>query len=142
MKITQPTKIAEVKRGWHLIDVNGQAIGRIAPQIANLLMGKSKPYYAKNIDCGDNVVVVNSFLVKSTGKKEEKKMYRKHSGIPGGFKEISLENLRVKNPNIIIKLAVSGMLPDNKLKKRIMTRLYVYKDDHHPYKDKLKINNC
>jgi large subunit ribosomal protein L13 len=136
MKITQPTKTSDVIRQWQLIDAKDQIIGYIASQIANLLMGKSKGYYAKNIDCGDNVVVINSALIRSTGKKEDQKMYRKHSGYPGGFKEISLKNLRIKNPNVIVTHAVSGMVPDNKLKKKIMARLFVYKDANHKYKDK------
>lgn len=139
MRITKPTKTADVIRQWQLIDVKNQLIGHVASQIANLLMGKSKGYYAKNIDCGDNVVVINSAYVKSTGKKEDQKMYRKHSGYPGGFKEISLKNLRIKNPNVIITHAVSGMIPDNKLKKKIMARLYVYKDDKHSYVNKFQI---
>ncbi len=141
MRITKPTKTSDVIRQWQLIDAKDQIIGPIAAQIANLLMGKSKGYYAKNIDCGDNVVVINSAYVKSTGKKEDQKMYRKHSGIPGGFKEISLKNLRIKNPNVIITHAVSGMIPDNKLKKKMMARLFVYKDAHHPYQEKFKTQN-
>lgn len=136
MKITQPTKTSDVIRQWQLIDVKDQIIGHVASEIANLLMGKSKGYYAKNIDCGDNVVVINSALIKSTGKKEDKKMYRKHSGYPGGFKEISLKNLRIKNSNVIVTHAVSGMVPDNKLKKKIMARLFVYKDVNHRHQDK------
>jgi large subunit ribosomal protein L13 len=136
MRITTPTKTSDVIRQWQLIDVKDQIIGHVASEIANLLMGKSKGYYAKNIDCGDNVVVINSALIKSTGKKEDQKMYRKHSGFPGGFKEISLKNLRIKNSNVIVTHAVSGMVPDNKLKKKIMARLFVYKDANHRHKDK------
>ena len=136
MKITQPTKTSDVIRQWQLIDAKDQIIGHVASEIANLLMGKSKGYYAKNIDCGDNVVVINSALIKSTGKKEDQKMYRKHSGFPGGFKEISLKNLRIKNSNVIVTHAVSGMVPDNKLKKKIMARLFVYKDANHRHQAK------
>ncbi len=136
LKITEPTRISEIKRSWHLVDVKGQVIGRVVPQIANYLMGKSKPYFAHNLDCGDFVVVVNSALIKSTGKKEELKKYRKHSMYPGGFKEITLGALRVKNSNIIVEHAVGGMLPNNKLKKRLLTRLFIYKEANHPYKNK------
>lgn len=138
MKLTKPTTKKEIKRGWHLVDVKDQVLGRVAPKIANLLMGKSKPYYARNLDCGDFVVVVNAFQVKATGKKETQKKYRKHSGYPGGFKELTLSEMRAKNPCIVLQHAVSHMVPDNKLKKKLMARLYVFIDDKHSYKDKFQ----
>lgn len=136
MNITKPTTISEIKREWHLIDVNGEIIGRVAGRIANLLMGKNKSYFAKNMDCGDYVVVINSSLIKSTGKKEANKMYRKHSGFPGGFKEVTLEEMRRKNPQVVVEHAVLGMIPDNKLKKQWMRKLYVFPKAEHKYKDK------
>lgn len=99
-------------------------------------MGKGKAYFAKNMDCGDYVVVINALQIKSTGKKELNKMYRKHSGYPGGFKEISLGNLRQKNPRVVVEHAVSGMLPDNKLKKQWMSKLFIFPTENHKYKDK------
>jgi large subunit ribosomal protein L13 len=138
LNITNPTTAKEIKRSWHLVDVAGVPIGRVCPKIANLLMGKAKPYFARNMDCGDFVVVINSAKIKATGKKENQKMYRKHSGYPGGFKEISLGNLRAKNSNVIVSHAVSHMVPDNKLKKKAMSRLYIYANDKHPYGDKFR----
>lgn len=136
MKDTKATKISEVKREWHLIDVKGKILGRMASDIALLLMGKSKPYFVKNLDCGDYVVVINSKLVKVTGKKEKTKKYYRHSGYPGGFREETLEELRSRNPEQIITHAVSGMIPQNKLKSKMLKRLYVFPESEHTYGEK------
>src|SRR3989344_9178425 len=100
------TKAKEIIRDWHLINVEGKTLGRISTEIANLLMGKSKPYFVRSLDCGDFVVVINSKKVKVTGNKETKKLYRRHSGYPGGFKEETLSELRNRKPNDIIIHAV------------------------------------
>src|SRR3989344_159732 len=102
----QAKKAKDIIRGWHLVDVDGKTLGRISTEIANLLMGKSKPYFVRNLDCGDFVVVVNSKKVKVTGNKEQKKVYYRHSGYPGGFKEETLSELRNRKPNDIIIHAV------------------------------------
>lgn len=135
---TQSTKSSQIKREWHLIDVKGEILGRAATKIALLLMGKSKPYFVRNLDCGDFVVVINSKEIEVTGKKEEKKAYRRHSGYPGGFKSETLRELRVRRPEEIIVHAVKGMLPDNKLKDRMLTRLFVFAGEEHKYEDKFK----
>lgn len=132
------TKASEIKRGWHLIDVEDKILGRVSTQIANLLMGKSKTYFVRNLDCGDFVVITNSKKVKVTGKKEENKKYYRHSGYPGGFKEETLAELRVRKPNDIIIHAVKGMLPQNKLRDQMLKRLRVFEDDKHTYEDKFK----
>lgn len=135
---TISTKAKDIKRDWHFVDVKGQILGRTATKIALLLMGKNKPYFVKNLDCGDYVVVVNAKEVKVTGKKEEQKNYARHSGYPGGFKSATLREMRDQKPNEIIVHAVKGMLPDNRLKKKMLTRLFVFAGTEHNYKDKFR----
>jgi large subunit ribosomal protein L13 len=135
---TKSTKSNEIKREWHLVDVKGKILGRTASGIAQLLMGKSKAYFVKNLDCGDYVVVLNAKDVKTTGRKEDLKTYYRHSGYPGGFKAEKLKDLRQRNPEEIIKHAVSGMIPQNKLRASMLKRLYVFKGEVHIYGDKFK----
>src|SRR3989344_8562508 len=124
-KITKPTKTAEIKRDWHLVDVKGKILGREASGIAQILIGKSKPYFAKNLDCGDYVVVLNAASVRVTGKKEEDKVYTRYSGYPGGLRSRTVREMRVIKPEEIVRHAVSGMLPKNKLRASMLKRLYV-----------------
>ena len=138
---THSPKAKEIKREWHLIDAQDKILGRLATQIAQLLMGKNKPYFARHLDCGDYVVVVNAKEVKVTGKKEKQKIYYHHSGYPGGLKETPLWMLREKHPERIIIHAVSGMLPKNKLRARMLERLKVQVEEEHPYEDKFKKKN-
>ena len=139
--MTKATKASDIKRFWHLVDVEGKILGRVSSDIAKLLMGKSKPYLVKNLDCGDYVVVVNASRVKVTGKKETDKKYYRHSGYPGGLRTETFKELKESKPEEIIRHAVKGMLPQNKLRDRMLTRLFVYKDKNHPYSDKLITNN-
>lgn len=136
MKQTQSTKISEIKREWHLLDVKDKILGRSASDIALLLMGKNKPNFVRNLDCGDYVVVTNAKDIKVTGTKEGSKKYSRHSGYPGGFKQETLSELRDRRPEEIIKRAVSGMLPQNKLRAKMLKRLYVFAQEEHTYKDK------
>lgn len=138
MNTTKPTTKSEITRNWHLIDVKGEILGRSSTKIANLLMGKSKPYFAKNMDCGDYVVVINSESVKVSGKKELDKTYDTYSGYPGGRKVLRLEEMRARKPEEIIKISVSGMLPKNRLRARMLERLFVFKNESHPYENKFK----
>lgn len=138
---TIPTKLSDIKRSWHLFDVQGKVLGRIASEIATVLMGKSKPYFVSNLDCGDYVVVINAKDIKTTGKKELQKKYSRHSGYPGGLREETLMDLRQRNPQDIIKFAVLGMLPQNKLRDRMLARLYIFKGQEHTYADKFKSQN-
>lgn len=138
---TQPTKISDIKRSWHLIDVKGKTLGRIASNISIFLMGKSKPYFVRHLDVGDYVVVVNAKDVKVTGKKEVLKKYYRASGYPGGLKIESLGDLRQRKPEEIIRHAIKGMLPQNKLRDRMMRRLFVFAGEEHTYKDKFEIRN-
>lgn len=135
---TIPTKISDIKRSWHLFDVEGKILGRIASEIAQTLMGKSKPYFVSNLDCGDYVVVINAKRVKVTGKKESQKKYFRHSGYPGGLREETLMDLRRRSPTDIIRFAILGMLPQNKLQDRMLTRLFIFAGAEHDYKDKFK----
>jgi large subunit ribosomal protein L13 len=137
-QMTTPTKLSDIKRVWHLFDVNEKTLGRVASEIATVLMGKSKPYFVNNLDCGDYVVVINAATVKVSGKKELKKTYSRHSGYPGGYREETLMELRKRNPADIIRFAVLGMLPQNKLQDRMLTRLFIFKGAEHPYADKFK----
>lgn len=140
-KATQSTKISEIVRVWHLVDMKGQVLGRGATKIALLLSGKSKPKFVRNLDCGDYVVVTNARELVVTGKKESEKLYGNYSGFPGGLKQKPLWKLRAEKPGELIRRAVMGMLPKNKLRDRLITRLYVYADEKHPYGEKIKILN-
>ncbi len=139
MKTYQPTA-KEVKRNWQLVDAKEKVLGRISTQVAMMLMGKNKATYSPHMDNGDFVVLINAKDVVLTGKKVEQKKYRSHSGYPGGFKEVSYKKMREEHPERIIEHAVSGMLPDNRLKAKRMVRLFVYMDDKHPYGAKFKKN--
>lgn len=128
----------DIKRDWYLIDLKGETLGRISTKIAHLLMGKSKPYFVRNLDCGDYVVVVNAKDVRVTGKKETQKKYYRYSGFPGGLSAEALQDLRKRRPTEIIKHAVSGMLPQNKLKSKMLKRLLVFAQSEHSYEEKFK----
>ncbi len=133
---TKSTKISEVARKWVLIDVKGQILGRAATQVALKLMGKDKPNFVRNMDLGDYVVVINAAHVITTGRKEKEKMYGNYSGYPGGLKQKALWQVRVEKPTEPMHHAIFGMLPKNKLRDRLITRLYLYPEAEHPYKDK------
>jgi len=138
---TASTKLSDIKRSWYLIDVTGKILGRVSTDIAKILMGKSKPYFVSNLDCGDYAVVINAEKIKVTGNKETKKKYSRFSGYPGGYKEEALVDLRKRNPTDIIKYAVLGMLPQNKLRDRMLLRLFIFAGEKHPYAEKFKIQN-
>ncbi len=133
---TIATKKLDIKRAWHHVDVKEVALGRVASEIAQKLMGKSKPYFVRNLDCGDYVVVTNASLVKATGNKELKKTYYRHSMYPGGLKAERLEELRVRKPEEIIMHAVKGMLPQNKLRATMLKRLFVFPGESHKFEEK------
>ena len=136
MKQTKSTKISNIKRDWHLVDLKGKILGRIASDIALLLMGKNKPHFVRNLDMGDFVVVINAKDFKVTGNKEKLKKYYRHSGYPGGFKSETLGDLRQRKPEDVIIRAVSGMLPQNRLKDKMLSRLRVFETEVHTFKDK------
>lgn len=136
--MTESTKLKDIKREWHLIDVKDMVLGRVSTDIAKLLMGKGKPYFVRNLDCGDFVVIINAKYVKVTGKKENQKTYFNYSGYPGGLKIQTLGKLRQNKPEAIIIHAVKGMLPQNRLRDKMLQRLYVFSEEEHSYKDKFK----
>jgi len=133
MMKTYSPKASEIKREWHVIDAKDEILGKVATRAAALLMGKHKPMYARNADCGDFVVVINAGQVKYTGKKGEQKIYYRHSMYPGGLTGISLEKLMETKPEQVIEHAVKGMLPRNILNAKMMKRLRVFAGDSHPF---------
>jgi large subunit ribosomal protein L13 len=135
---TYSTKASDIKREWHIIDASDKIIGRIATQIAGLLMGKHKPKFCRHLDIGDFVVVINAEKVQVTGNKAKQKLYYRHSGYPGGFKSVSLEKMMQTYPTRVIEHAVKGMLPSNRLKAKMMKRLRVCVGDTHPYQGQIK----
>jgi large subunit ribosomal protein L13 len=122
-----------VERQWHVIDADGQVLGRIATEAARLLQGKHKPVYTPHIDTGDHVVVVNAAKVRLTGRKEEQKVYRYHSGYEGGLRQERAKDVRQKNPARIVEEAVRGMLPKTKMGDAMWRKLKVYADATHPH---------
>lgn len=126
-------KKEELVRNWYLIDANDKILGRLATEIAILLRGKNRVNFDKSVDLGNYVVVVNADKVKLTGKKEDQKLYRYHTQYIGSLKEIPYKELRQKKPDFIIKKAVKGMLPSNKLSQKLIKRLKIYSGDQHPH---------
>lgn len=133
---TKPIKAKSIERQWHLIDAKKQIVGRLASKVAQLLIGKHKINYSTHLDMGDYVVVINARDMVVTGNKEEMKTYSSYSGYPGGLKTLTYAQLKEKKPSEILRRAVMGMLPKNKLRDRAIVRFYVYQDDAHPHGDK------
>ena len=131
--LTSSIKKDEIKRDWYIVDADNKTLGRLASEIAQVIRGKKKPFYTPNLDMGDFVVVINAEKVTVSGKKEEQKKYFKHSGYPGGDKEISLSHLRSTQPEKIIYNAVKGMLPHNRLGRKLIKHLKVYTGSQHPH---------
>jgi large subunit ribosomal protein L13 len=132
MNTTFPSK-NEIDRNWHVLDAKDQVLGRLASRIAMLLMGKSKAIYTPFLDTGDHVIVVNADKVRLTGRKEDQKVYRHHTGYPGGLKEMPAAKMRAQRPVRMVELAVQGMLPKTKLGKQMYRKLKVYAGDKHPH---------
>lgn len=130
---TEVPSSREIVRAWHVIDANDAVLGRVASRAAMLLMGKHKPTYAPSIDTGDHVVIINAAKVKLTGGKEGQKLYRRHTGYPGGLIETGARRMRETRPERMLELAVSGMLPKTKLGKQMYRKLNVYAGEHHPH---------
>jgi large subunit ribosomal protein L13 len=126
-------KASEITQDWYLVDANDQNLGRLATQIAGLLLGKTKPIFTPGMDTGDFVVVVNAERVRVTGKKMEEKMYYRHSLYPSGLTETSLRQQLAKHPDRVIRSAVWGMLPHNKFGRQIIKKLKIYAGPDHPH---------
>jgi large subunit ribosomal protein L13 len=123
------TEEIEQGGGWFVVDAAGQVLGRVATRIARILIGKDKANYTPNLDCGDHVVVINAQKIRLTGNKIEVKLYRSHSGFPGGLKEVPAKRLRDRRADWMVREAVLGMLPKNKLRARRARKLRIYLDD-------------
>lgn len=132
MKTFTP-KSAEIERAWHVVDADNVPVGRVAVEVARLLRGKHKPIYTPHADTGDFVVVINAEKVVFTGNKEQNKVYYRHSGRPGGLKTTNPERLRQRHPERILEYAVKGMLPKNKLGRKLYRKLKVYAGPDHPH---------
>jgi len=132
MKTQFPSK-GEIVRQWHVVDADGMVLGRVASTAARLLMGKHKPSYTPFLDTGDHVIVVNASKVRLTGRKEEQKLYRHHTGYPGGLIEIGAAKMRATRPAKMLEHAIAGMLPKTKLGKQMYRKLKVYAGDRHPH---------
>lgn len=132
MKTLSP-KASEIKRNWHFFDAKDQILGRLATKISGVLMGKSKTNFVRHLDIGDHVVVINASHVVVTGNKSQQKLYRHHSGYPGGMKVTTFSQMLNSKPEQIIIRAVSGMLPRNKLHDRLLKHLHVFSEADHPY---------
>ena len=132
MKTEFPSK-SEIVRTWHVIDASEAALGRIASQAAKILMGKNKPTYTPFLDTGDHVIVINAEKAVLTGNKEGQKLYRRHSGYPGGLKEVPAARMRQTRPVKMVEEAIKGMLPKTKLGKQMYRKLKVYAGDQHPH---------
>ena len=130
---THSTKPSEIERQWFVVDARGQTLGRLASEIAKILKGKHKPIYAPHLDTGDFVIVINAEKVHVTGKKMDQKMYYRHSGYPGGLKSITLREQLKRHPTRVIRSAVKGMLPHNRLGRAMLRKLKVYARDAHPH---------
>jgi large subunit ribosomal protein L13 len=130
---TFTAKTAEIEREWYVVDAEGQTLGRLASRIAPIIKGKHKPIYTPHLDCGDYVIIINADKVRVTGQKMEQKFYYRHSGYPGGIKKISLRDQLARYPERVLQSAVKGMLPKNKLGRRMIKKLKVYAGDSHPH---------
>jgi len=126
-------KQEEIERDWYVVDAEGETLGRLASRIAPILKGKHKPIYTPHLDCGDFVIIVNAEKVRVTGRKLDQKLYHRHSGYPGGLKSISLRDQLNKYPERVLQAAIKGMLPKNKLGRRMIKKLKVYAGDVHPH---------
>ena len=126
-------KRENVDRNWYVVDAENKVLGRLASELAKILRGKHKPDFTPHVDTGDYVIVINAEKVNLTGNKLKGKVYYSHSGYPGGIKSITAENLKAKKPEALIRLAVKGMLPKNRLGRKLFKKLKVYAGGEHPH---------
>ncbi|HZP95627.1 MAG TPA: 50S ribosomal protein L13 [Candidatus Limnocylindria bacterium] len=130
---TYAAKLCEIQRQWRVVDADGATLGRLSTEIASILRGKHRATFSPHLDTGDPVIVVNAAKIKVTGKKLQDKMYVRHSGYPGGFRAENLEKLLARRPEEVIRRAVRGMLPQNRLGEQMMRKLHVYAGADHPH---------
>jgi large subunit ribosomal protein L13 len=132
MKTYSPKK-KELEKKWYIVDAKGKTLGRMSTEIAKVLRGKQKPLFAPHVDCGDFVIVINAKDIKVTGDKLNSKFYYRHSGYPGALKKKPLKDLLDEKPAEVVKKAVAGMIPGNKLKKEVLMKLKIYEGEEHPH---------
>lgn len=123
----------EVERKWYVVDAEGKTLGRMASEVAAVLRGKNKPTYTPHVDCGDYVIVINAAKVEVTGKKRKEKIYKRHTGYPGGLREVTFEKLQEKHPEEIVRHAIKGMMPNGKLGRQMYKKLKVYAGPEHDH---------
>ena len=131
MSSTYMAKPQDIEREWYVIDAEGKTLGRLASEAASILRGKNKPVFTPHIDTGDYVIIINAEKVQVTGKKRKEKIYKRHTGYPGGLREITFEKLQAKAPEEIIRHAVKGMMPNGKLGRQMFKKLKVYAGPEH-----------
>lgn len=132
MKTFSP-KQEEIERNWYVVDAKNQVLGRLATQVARILRGKHKPIFAPHVDVGDHVIIINAEKIRVTGKKAQQKRYKRYSGYPGGLKETVYEDLIEKYPERILEHAIRGMLPKNRLGRKMIKKLRIYAGEKHPH---------
>ena len=131
---TRVPKLAELQERWLLVDAAGKTLGRLATHVATRLRGKHRPTFTPHMDTGDFVIVINAAQIHVTGNKKQQKIYRRHSGWPGGLKEVPLQRMLERHPERVVELAISGMLPKNRLGRKIIRKLKVYAGPDHPHR--------
>lgn len=133
MKTITP-KAKDIERKWFVVDADGKILGRLASKVAHILRGKHKPMYSPHLDLGDHVIIINANKIRVTGKKVQQKFYYRHTGYPGGLRSKSLSVLLKEKPEWILEHAIKGMLPHNRLGRKMFKKLRVYAEDQHPHK--------
>lgn len=123
----------DIEREWFVIDAEGQVLGRLATQVASILRGKEKPYFAPHLDTGDHVIIVNADQIRVTGNKMEQKVYTRYTGWPGGLRTATLKDRMAREPDKVIRGAIKGMLPRGPLGRKMLTKLHVYAGSDHPH---------
>ena len=136
---TYVAKKEDIKRAWYLVDAKDKILGRLASKVAVILRGKHKPIFTPHLDCGDGVIVINAAKVRVTGRKMQQKVYRRYSGYPGGLREVTLETMLARKPEMVLRLAISRMLPSGPLGSDLVKKLKIYADDKHGHQSQKPI---
>ncbi|UCE04884.1 MAG: 50S ribosomal protein L13 [bacterium] len=132
MKTFSPKK-EDIERKWYVVDAKNQVLGRLASQVARLLRGKHKPIFAPHVDVGDHVIIINAEKIRVTGKKAQQKRYKRYSGYPSGLKETVYEDMLARHPERVLEHAIKGMLPKNRLGRKMFKKLRIYAGEEHPH---------